>query len=290
MKIIQIINPKAGHGHAEAVQLSKDDIIRYKTTGIGDAQQAVSRFCSQYDDEIHFIVCGGDGTINEVVNGIMDAGANDRCYFSVAPTGSGNDFVRNFKNEKVKRRIDLIKYNGRYAVNMLNIGFDCSVVEKTHLYKNKKLISGSMAYILGIGNVLFHKMGNDFKITITDENGAEIEYNDTCLLTAIANGSFCGGGFNALPLAELDDGLLDMLIVDNISRTKFFTLVGDYRAGTYIDTETREIKAKFKNILNYYRCKKVKIDGISMICADGELETASSVEIEIVPLAINYIG
>lgn len=290
MKIIQIMNPKAGHGYAESVQLSKEDIIRYTTTGVGDATRAVMSFCDEYQGEIHFIVCGGDGTINEVVNGIMDAGASDRAYFSVAPTGSGNDFVRNFKNEKKKNRIDVIKYNNRYAINMINIGFDCSVVEKTSLYKNKKLISGSMAYILGVGNVLLHKLGNDFKITLWDENGAEIEYNDNCLLTAVANGCFCGGGFNALPLAKLDDGLLDMLIINKVGRAKFISLVGDYRKGTYIDKDTKEIKAKFKGVLNYYRCKKVRIEGISAICADGEVEKADICEIEIVPKAINVIG
>ena len=108
MKIIQIINPKAGHGRAEDVKLSRDEIIRYTTTGVRDAENAVKRFCDEYDGDIHFIVCGGDGTINEVVNGIMSAGASDRAYFSVAPTGSGNDFVKNFKKEKKKHRIDLI--------------------------------------------------------------------------------------------------------------------------------------------------------------------------------------
>ena len=290
MKIIQIMNPKAGHGHAENVHLSKETIIRYVTTAVGDAKRAVIDFCTQYDTEIHFIVCGGDGTINEVVNGIMDAKAADRAFFSVAPTGSGNDFVRNFKNEKKKNRIDLIKYNGKYAVNMINIGFDCNVVEKTASYKNKKFISGSMAYILGVGNVLLHKLGKDFKITLWDENNAEINYNNTCLLTAIANGCFCGGGFNALPLAKLDDGLLDMLIVDKIGRGKFISLVGDYRKGTYIDKETREIKPKFKSVLNYYKCKKIHIEGISEICADGEVEKADKIDIEVIPKAITFIG
>lgn len=290
MKTIQIINPKAGHGHANAVTLKKTDIIRYRTAGIDDARRYVKEFCEKNVGELHFIVCGGDGTINEVVNGIMESGANDRAYFSVAPTGSGNDFVRNFKNEKKKHRIDVIRYNKRYAINMLNIGFDCSVVEKTSLYKNKKLISGSMAYILGIGNVLLHKLGKDFKIQLVDENDKLIEYNDTCLLTAIANGSFCGGGFNALPLAELDDGLLDMLIIDKVSRAKFISLVGDYRKGTYIDKETKEIKPKFKDVLSYYRCKKVHIEGISAVCADGEVEKAEYCDVEIIPKAINYIG
>ncbi len=290
MKIIQIINPKAGHGHAVDVKLSKDDIIRYTTTGVRDAENAVINFCNEYEDELHFIVCGGDGTINEVVNGIMLAGASERAYFSVAPTGSGNDFVKNFENNNKKHRIDLIRYNNRYAVNMINIGFDCSVVEKTLLYKNKKLISGSMAYIMGIGNVLFHKMGQNITLSVTDENDTVTEYRGEYLLCPVANGSFCGGGFNALPLAELDDGLLDMLIVSNISKAKFISLVGEYRSGTYIDPVTKAIKPKFAEILKYIRCKKVSVSGIKAICIDGELEETENVDIEVVPKAITYKG
>ncbi len=290
MKIIQIINPKAGHGNAVDVKLSKEEVIRYTTTCVRDAENAVIKFCEEFKDEIHFIVCGGDGTINEVVNGIMSAGASERAYFSVAPTGSGNDFVKNFKNEKKKNRIDLIKYNDRYAVNMINIGFDCSVVEKTLLYKNKKLISGSMAYIMGVGNVLFHKMGQTINLTVTDENDEVTEYEDEFLLCPVANGSFCGGGFNALPLAELNDGLLDLLIVSNISRAKFISLIGEYRSGRYIDPATKEIKPKFAKILKYIKCKKVSVSGISSICIDGELEDVESVDIEVVPDAITYIG
>ncbi|MBQ4602249.1 MAG: hypothetical protein IJB24_05240 [Clostridia bacterium] len=290
MKIIQIINPKAGHGHAEDVKLSKEEILRYTTTGVRDAENAVARFCKEYDEEIHFIVCGGDGTINEVVNGIMSAEASDRAYFSVAPTGSGNDFIKNFKNEKKKHRIDLIRYNDRYAVNMINIGFDCSVVEKTQTYKNKKLISGSMAYIMGVGSVLLNKIGQNMQIKLTDENDNVFEYNDEFLLCPVANGSFCGGGFKALPLAELDDGLLDLLIVSKISKTKFISLVGEYRSGTYIDPVTKVIKPKFADILKYIRCKKVSVSGIKAICIDGELEEVENVDIEVVPNAITYIG
>ena len=291
MRIIQIINPKAGHGLAEEVKLTNDEIIKYTTTGVRDAEEAVINFCKRYaNDELHFIVCGGDGTINEVVNGIISANAADRAYFSVAPTGSGNDFVKNFLNEKRKHRIDLIKYNDRYAVNMINIGFDCSVVEKTSLYKNKKLISGSMAYIMGVGNVLFHKLGQNMTITVTNENDEVLEFNGEFLLCPVANGAFCGGGFKALPLAKLNDGILDMLIVSKISRAKFLSLVGEYRKGTYISPETMEIKPKFKDVIKYIKCKKVTISGIKTICIDGELEDAESVCIEVIPNAITYIG
>ncbi len=290
MKTIQIVNPKAGHGHAEDVHLSKEDIIRYTTTGVGDAENAVKGFCAENEGELHFIVCGGDGTINEVVNGIMSADAADRAFFSVAPTGSGNDFVKNFSNEKKKHCIDLIKYNGRYAVNMINIGFDCNVADKTNIYKNKKLISGSAAYILGVANVFCHRMGDVLEIRLINENGKEEYYRDEYLLAPIANGSFCGGGFNALPLAELNDGLLDMLIISKMSRARILSLIGEYRAGTYIDPKTKEIKNNFKDVIKYVRCTKVSVNNTNCICADGEIVVTDHIDVEIVPGAITYIG
>ena len=290
MKIFQIINPKAGHGDAVNADINKESIIKYTTKSVGDAERYVKECCFNYEGELRFIVCGGDGTLNEVVNGIMSAGANDRAAFSVMPTGSGNDFVRAFKDKKGEHLIDLIKYNGRYAANMLNIGFDCDVVEKTVLYKNKRLISGSSAYILGVVNVLFNKMGKDLKITVTDYNDNTKIYDKPVLLSAVGNLPYCGGGFKALPLAEADDGLLDLLIVSKISRIKFISLVGDYRKGSFMNAETSKPTDKFKNIIKYIKCKNILIENTHTVCADGEVEPASSVKIEVIPKAIRFIN
>jgi len=290
MKIFQIINPKAGHGDAVNADINKESIIKYTTKSVGDAQRYVKECCLNYRGQLRFIVCGGDGTLNEVVNGIMSAEANDRAAFSVMPTGSGNDFVRAFKDKKGEHLIDLIKYNGRYAANMLNIGFDCDVVEKTSLYKNKKLISGSTAYILGVANVLFHKMGKNFKITVTDRMDRVKIYDNPVLLTAIGNLPYCGGGFKALPLAKANDGLLDLLIVSKISRAKFIALVGDYRKGTFMNANTCKPVDKFKNVIKYEKCKKIIIENTQTVCADGEVEAAESVTVEVTPNAIRYIN
>lgn len=290
MKYFQIMNPKAGHGNALNADINRENIIKYTTKSVGDAERYVKECCETYEGELRFIVCGGDGTINEVVNGIMSADAADRAAFSIMPTGSGNDFVRAFKDSKGEHRIDLLKYNGRYAANMINIGFDCNVVEKTSHYKNKKLISGSTAYILGVVNVLCHKLGKNFSITVKDKDGLTKKYDHPCLLTAIGNLPYCGGGFRALPLARADDSLIDLLIVSKVSRTKFISLVGSYRKGSYIDAQTKQLIPKFKNVVKYIQCKEVTIKGITNLCADGEVEDAKEVKIEIVPKAITYIN
>ncbi|MBR5514701.1 MAG: hypothetical protein IKU52_00695 [Clostridia bacterium] len=291
MKIFQIINPKAGHGDAVNAELKKTNAIKYTTKCVGDARRYVNETClNNPEDELRFIVCGGDGTIHEVINGIMDANAGNRAAFSIMPTGSGNDFMRAFNGKKGVHKIDLIKYNGKYAANMINIGFDCNVADKTALYKNKKMISGSSAYILGLVNVLSHKMGQNFKITVIDDEDMEHVFEDECLLTAIGNLPYCGGGFKALPLAVADDGLLDMLIVNKISRAKFVSLVSDYRKGSFIDADTMEVKDKFKKVLKYYKCKKVIVENTVNLCADGEIEATERVEISVAANALSYIN
>lgn len=284
MKKVRILNPAAGHG--EAVYLEKTDINveSYTTQSVGDAERFVYERCL-IEPETHFIVCGGDGTLNEVINGIMRADAGTKALFSVIPTGSGNDFARNEIIKHTPHYIDLITVNGRYSVNMINIGFDCNVVSKTVNYKEKH--KGSTAYLLGLTNTLFSHMGQNFNIKLTFSDGNTLEIERELLLCAIANGKFCGGGFKAAPIAELDDGLFDVLIVERISRVKFLSLVGDYRKGTFID-KNGILKNKFKNVLQYHKCTKLELSGITEFCNDGEIVKADCLNIGIKPHCIRY--
>jgi len=110
------------------------------------------------------------------------------------------------------------------------------------------------------------------------------------LLTAIGNLPYCGGGFKALPLAKANDGLLDLLIVSKMSRAKFIALVGDYRKGTFMNANTCKPVDKFKNVIKYEKCKKIIIENTQTVCADGEVEAAESVTVEVIPNAIRYIN
>ncbi|MBQ4054612.1 MAG: acylglycerol kinase family protein, partial [Clostridia bacterium] len=124
MRKIMILNPAAGHGDADKLTSPDEKILIYKTKSVGDAERYVTQEC-RIDPETHFIVCGGDGTVNEVVNGIISAGAGESAMFSIVPTGTGNDFIKNDLEKKKVHKVDVVAINGRYAVNMINIGFDC---------------------------------------------------------------------------------------------------------------------------------------------------------------------
>ncbi|MCQ2432393.1 MAG: hypothetical protein MJ175_07305 [Clostridia bacterium] len=285
-----IINPAAGQGGGEALlnRYYKDGDIVYHTTGVGDAAKKIEEL-ARTDEAPYFIVYGGDGTLNEAVNGIMAAGAGDRAVLSAIPAGTGNDFVRTFADEPdgTEHTLDLIRVNGAYAVNMINIGFDCSVVSKTAEWKKKPFISGSAAYIFGVASVLFRRMGRKMKITYTDENDTEHTVEEELLLCAAANAPYCGGGFRAAPCADLGDGMIDLLIVRKISRIRFVTLVKHYHDGTHVTGEGRPAP-KFAPILDYVRCRSAAIEGIAELCRDGEVLPAEKATLESARAALRY--
>ena len=287
MKKVMILNPAAGHGDAARLtERTHPGVEQYITTGIGDAERFVIERCKT-EPETQFIVCGGDGTINEVVNGIMTSGAADKAAFSVVPTGSGNDFIKNDFKKGASHLIDLIKYNGRYAVNMLNIGFDSRVVEATEKYKQNH--KGSTAYLLGVGNAFFKKLNEHFTITCTDSDGKEESFEGDYTLCALANGQYCGGGFKFAPLSSLVDGLIDLLIINKVSRAKFLSIFGEFKKGNFIDGNGK-IKKRFEKVITYIKCRSVVIENTTSVCADGEVEHTDTVRAESVSRAINYIA
>ena len=314
---IHVVNPAAGKGGASVIAAKENARATggevYVTKRKGDAEDYIRAVCSNHaknagtsngSGEIHFIVYGGDGTIYEAVNGIMKADAGKFAVLSAVPFGSGNDFVRGAnrtdvysvdenKPQKAEKWIDVIAFTNergerKYSANMINVGFDCSVAAKASEMKKKPLVSGTSAYILGVLNVLIRKKPLNCRIEIETADGNVEKMSGKYLLTAIGNSIYCGGGFRGATAAKLDDGLIDALIVNNLTRIQFMALVKDYRDGTHADSDTGELAEKFRNIMTYRKCKKISMYGISQICADGEIENSVKLDAEIVPQAMRY--
>lgn len=286
-----VVNPAAGQGKADKVceKYRKEDDVVYLTTGIGDAARYTEEICrtAPRDDPPHFLVYGGDGTVCEAACGIMAADAGQFAFLTPVPAGTGNDFVRSFENEPsgAEHLIDVLHVNDTYGINILNIGFDCSVVLSTAEWKKKPLISGSFAYILGVADTLFHKLGRVMEITWTDAGGNEHTVKDNFLLCLAANESFYGGGFKAAPIASAEDGLIDLMLVKTVSRLKFIKLVSSYRKGTHITPDGKPAKG-FEEFIRYEKCTSVRITGIAEYCRDGEIAKADALDISIVPRAL----
>ena len=289
MKTVKIINPAAGQG--KAVNEISEDTRYYVSKSVGDVENYVYKTLLKEPDT-HFIVCGGDGSINEAVNGIIRAGATDTAILSAVGTGTGNDFLKydkyaNSHGSSIK--CDVMKYGDRYYINILNIGFDCTVVQKTEVLKKKPLISGSFAYVCGVVGTVFGDYGTKLHIKIENEHGEVEEFIDDFMLCVVANGQYYGGGFKPAPLADITDGLAELVLVKKVKRTEIPSIIGKYKKGEHIDKEKRDIIKKFKNIMVYRRARKVYVSGMESICADGEIEKCGKVEIEVVPKTINFM-
>ena len=299
MKHIFIVNPAAGKGKTLPAMLQRItyacnehevDYEIYHTATVGDATKYVAKKCRENPDtEFRFYACGGDGTMNEVANGIVGI---ENAQLAVVPKGTGNDFVKifsspeNFNNiGKIicgkPMKMDIIKFNDKYSLNILNVGFDCDVVKKVEEIKRGALVLPGMAYPLGILKTLTSNYGMNIKITTDNGDIFEGEH----LLALFANARYYGGGYKSAPYAYVNDGLMDVCVVEKIPRSKFIQIIPKYKNGTYYENPE---KVPF---VHYVKCKKVifESDKTIGICADGEISPTKKAEIEIVSNAINVV-
>ena len=310
MKIIFVINPKAGKGKGidkltEKIRSASDktgikaDI--YMTEAAGDAEDFADLMGKETEasgEEVRLIACGGDGTLNEVLNGAIKY---ENLTVGVVPIGTGNDFCRNFPDDgdfldmeaqltgKVIKS-DAIRYSGlmagkeqtRYCANMFNIGFDCNVVDLTAKLKTYRLIAGSFAYLLGVAITFIKKKGAKLRV----ELDGEVIEDGSLLLTAIANGGFCGGGVHSSPYASVTDGIMDVNVIYNVSRWQFLKKFPYYAKGTHMELPG------ISDIIYAGTCRKARItplDGTMRLCTDGEIVDAGTIDFEIVPEAFNLL-
>lgn len=293
---IFIINPAAGAlNSTESIKkaIEQADIANnckiYCTTGPGDATDFVTRKCSQSSGPLRFYACGGDGTLNEVVNGAVDF---PNVSVGVYPCGSGNDFVKYYGGaehfldinaliEGEDQQIDLILANGKYCINVFDFGFDISVLTTMEKVKKKKLLAGKRAYFYGVAKALFSSMKTPCIVDVDGENICK----DNALLCTIANGRYVGSSFKCAPRSDNSDGLLEVCFVKPISRLTFFRLIKYYTRGEHLGNP------KFKDFMIYRRGRKITIEGGKNFtyALDGELVRHSRVTVEVVEKAINFI-
>lgn len=228
---------------------------------------------------------GGDGTLNEIINGI----SGEKVELGILPCGSGNDAVRSIYSvtdpialldilpSAASRTLDLGMINGRRFVNIASTGFDAEVARLTCHFKRVPLISGSMAYILGVLTALIRLKKYPVRITIDDspERSREI------LLCAFANGKFYGGGMKPAPEADMTDGMLDICEVKGIGRLRILRFFPLFKKGGHVELEEVAI----------HRCRKIVVEGDAAlpINIDGEIINETRVTIEIVPGSIRIL-
>lgn len=295
MKYYFILNPLAGAGTAEAELTEKirklsrsDDCILYKTKAPNDASDFVRQTISEHPEEdLRFIACGGDGTVNEVFSGAVGA---ERASVSVWPCGSGNDFVKVFGAERFldlealldapSAPMDALKVSDRYSFNVTNFGFDTTVAITINNERAKTGHGNKNAYTKGVVTALLKSMNNRGKIWA---DGELLNDSGRFLLCTCANGQYVGGSFRCAPRAKIDDGLLEVCVIRPISRIKFVTILDTYTKGQHLEADN------CKKIVTYRQAKKVHVEAPEGFAysLDGEIIYENVFDVEIVPGAVN---
>lgn len=295
MKKLFILSSKAGSRDFKAFEKSilriykrhnRDDEVLVRTTENKDSAKEYARDFIKDDpaDKI-VIVCGGDGTLGEVANIL----AGTKAALGLIPMGTANDFSKNFdyRNFKIEdtfepiiRPIDIMQVNEDYCINVMSLGFDTYVLERTYelLKKNPKL--KERAFLRAAVKSLLNLVYEDLTLKMTLANGSEKTVSDSFLITALCNGSFYGSGFNPAPDAILNDGLLNLVLAKEMSLYEVLPLLRRYKKGTHLNHHLiSEDKVKSLNIIS----NKLLTYNI-----DGEIYKAKEIDVKIRENGINW--
>ncbi|MFA5638355.1 MAG: diacylglycerol kinase family protein [Anaerovoracaceae bacterium] len=311
MKYLFIINPVAGKGREpedliekikKTSQELKVECDVYVTEGYRDAEKYTASYLKGIEEgeTVRIISMGGDGTLNEVINGSVFFFESHNVQIGSMPLGSGNDFIRNFKDGYFKNiarqltgeteKVDIIAYEyeragnikKRYCANMLNIGFDCEVVVTMSTLKDKPFLRGSGLYLASVFITLARK--NTIGLFI-ELDGIDT-YTGEVLLAAVGNGCYCGGGIKAAPRASMTDGKLDVGVAINMPTPALLKLFPKYIKGTHLEDK------QGKKVVTYYQAKEVKVSSKGEeinVCIDGEPEKFKEFAMRVEPLKMNFV-
>ena len=292
-----LINPAAGKfDHTEAFTSA----IRSALAGRREAFEiAVSqapghltelaREACRAGEPLRLYACGGDGTLNEVVNGAVDFPNAAVTHY---PGGSGNDFIKLFDQPEAFRdlqrlldgselHLDLILCKTgaekRYGINVCSLGLDARIGTKIAAYRRLPLVGGPSAYLLSTAVNVFRGIHQPYTI---DFGARRVQGNQT--LICVCNGCWYGGSFHPAPEARPDDGLLDVLLVKPVNLFRLATAIGHYKRGAY---------HRYPNLIEYCRTEHLHIAcrEPSVVNLDGEALTAKEVSLSVAPRKLRLL-
>jgi YegS/Rv2252/BmrU family lipid kinase len=292
-----ILNPAAGRGRAGDIRKRLISCLQEKkiqfqlelTKRPGHAKEIAFRM-SEYFETI--VAAGGDGTVNEVISGIIGRKAS----IAILPIGSGNDFSKVIGiSKKIDYAIDVI-INGkrklldlgkvsywnhlgekreRYFVNTLGMGLDAEIAKET---KQIKFLRGLPLYLLAAIRALQKHSPNEYKIT--EDKITKVE---RAFFICVGNGCFEGGGFKLLPNANPNDSLLDICILGVMPIHKAIGIIPKLINGTHENLKK----------ISMWKSKKIIVEAKNtfILHGDGEIfeENTMGAEIKLAPIQISFM-
>lgn len=263
IKNIFIINNQAGNKKGRDFSLYLENLpfeckaqcLVINSKKRGDITELVKYYSNFYRNAIIYSV-GGDGTLNEVVNGLSSSRK-----LAIIPTGTGNDFYRIYKEIRGTKKINIGMVNGHKFINIASVGLDAKIARDANIYKYKNRVKLA-AYPASIIKNIIKK--EDFSTSLGD-----------LTLLAIANGKYYGNGIPLNPNYNLNNGLLDVYKVDKIKRLQMLKLLLEIAKGTHINDK----------LVNYYQtdCLTISSDTNLIGNVDGEIFYAKKFEFRVIP-------
>jgi diacylglycerol kinase (ATP) len=290
-----IVNPSSGRElageHAEplvaALEPHFGSIDRFETTGDGDAAEAARRAVDRGCDTI--FVAGGDGTLNEAVNGAWQARGLDRVRFGIVPLGTGNDFATalgvpsgiedavGIFAARRELRVDVGLVNGRVFLNTSGGGYIAEV--SVAVTPQLKTIAGRLAYLIGGAQALLEY--EPVRATVRAQPG-DLRIGLGLYAFAVCNSRLIGGGRLIAPEAIIDDGLLDVCLIEAMTAVEFVNLARKVADGEHVnDPRVRYLQAASVTI---------ELDRETYVNTDGEVMTATRAEYAILPKAATFFA
>jgi diacylglycerol kinase (ATP) len=282
MKHIFIINPYSGtHTGVSLVPIIEDyftnhpaDYIIHQTLYHKHAYELAQKYS---EEDVTFYVIGGDGTTNEVLNGM-----SSRHTLAIIPSGTGNDFYRMLQIPKmsveqlvaqtVEGKVVTVDYgmaNQLRFINCFSMGFDADIGIMADRLKKKYPVLTPFVYGIATFSMLLKRQNRPLTL---DFGTRRLETNS--LMVAVMNGQFYGGGFAPTPMASIQDGELDVCVVENTFLLNVLRLLPKYMKGTHIK----------ERVVRFYKIKQMSLEGEFEMNAqtDGEGMVTQKIEFAIV--------
>ncbi len=251
--------------------------------------EQLARAAAETGEPVRIYACGGDGTLNEVVNGA--AGCENAAVTNV-PLGTGNDFIKIFGKDYrelfsnlpalmagPQAAFDLMDCNGRLGLDVVCAGVDARIAADVDKYKRLPLVRGTGAYILSlVENVLFKGISRPMRVRM-----GELDKSGETTLVCVCNGRHYGGGFMPVGDAMPDDGVLDILMVKEVDRLTFFRLVGKYAKGGY---------REYPELIAHYHGQSVSFSSLAgedvVTVVDGEVMRDRAFTVKLSEKKVNF--
>jgi YegS/Rv2252/BmrU family lipid kinase len=295
-----IVNPVAGACSTRRKWPRISKLLKYVglsfdyeyTEGVGHAVELARVAAS--DGYQYIVAVGGDGTVNEVANGILRSINPTEIRLGVVSTGTGSDFARStgIPRDYTSACSSLCSSRGRlidvgmaefkdkgqtlqrFFVNVAGVGFDATVVEATE--KLPKYFGGTIPYLGGLFRSLFNYQNK----LVTLSMGGKVDVK-RILNVVVANGSYVGGGMYIAPKAELSDSLLDVLIIADMGKFELLKALPMVYKGTHVNHP----KVRMEQVAHI----SIESSERVLVYADGELLGECPVAFWLIPAALNIV-